>query len=229
MKKAYLLFPLLLICTGAGAQTIVDVDTSNSSGRIGDNSLDGVDWQFGTADAVTAATGDLVAYNNSLLGDNPANIKFGQLWRFDATSDFADDFNNGYSIELNFTSGLVNAGGGAPDPVEIYFLTSGATAVREDAANSSGTLLGTIDGGAANTAHNFTVTGISSLAAGDRIWIGLSSDLSNNNTANNIFIAGDGNFINAELATVIPEPSAFALLGGLLALSAVALRRRGRA
>lgn len=208
---------LALLGKEVRAETILTADTT-ASRRIGDSSLAGVDYLFGTPQAQTAAEGNQGANNNSLIGDNASNLKFGQMWRFNATSDFVTSFNNGFAVELRFTSGLVNAGGGAPANADIYFLANGATTSRSDAAGASPTFLGSVSGTSPNTLHNITVTGINSLAAGDRIWIGLLAGLSNNSAANNIFIAGTSTSINAQLVAV-PEPSAL----GLLAVSVCGL------
>lgn len=218
---------LTLLGADVAAQTILTVDTT-ASRRIGDTSLVGVDYLFGTADAQTAAEGNQGANNNSLIGDNPTNLKFGQMWRFNATSDFVTDFDNGFDLELSFTSGLVNAGGGAPANVDIYFLANGAATTRSDAAGATPTFLGSVSGTTPNTLFSVGVTGITSLAVGDRIWFGLLAGLSNNSTANNIFIAGTSSTINAELAAV-PEPTSAALLIAGLAGVLVARRQRRNA
>lgn len=220
---------VLLICASADSAAVVGVN-GGDSGRIGADSLNGVNYTFGTANAETAAGGNLFDDNSSLIGDNPNNTKFAQMWRFDVTSAVATDIANGYQVRLKFTSGPVNNGGGAPTDIDVYLLAAGNGVTRGAAAGATPLAsLGSISGTAPNTPYDLQVTGLPTINSGDRIWIGLISGVSTNNSANNIFIAGpNSNSINATLETVIPEPASLALagLGGLLILGR---GRRGHA
>ena len=197
--------------TTVGAQTTLSI-VDSASGRVGHESLAGTDWDWGSGDAETAATDDpgstqdFWSNSSNLVGDNPNNTEFGQIWRFDVTQNFIDDVNGGYNVFLEFSSLTINNGGGAPSLIEVSFITR-ENSNRVTAAGTAKTeSLDFISGSAENTSYSLQVTSLGTISGGllegDRLWFGLNSGISTNGTANNI------NFdkSNAELVTVIPEP-----------------------
>jgi hypothetical protein len=226
MKTSSAVLAIALLASAASqAATIVPINNTES-GRIGNTTLAGVNWNFGTTDAGTAANSSnaletLWSTASPLVGDNPSNIKFAQMWRFDITQPFIDDLDNGHTVNLEFSSANINNGGGAPGTITVLLLSGDNDRVAAALATPLATL-GTISGSTANTAYSMAVTNLPTLAAGDRLWFGLIDGLSTNGAANNINMNKSG----AQLVTVIPEPTGLPLLIGGIGMLALVRRRK---
>lgn len=225
MKKTTPILALILTASGVHGATTLGINNL-ASGRVGNTTLGGVNWNFGTADAGTAASDSnllttLWSNISPLVGDNPQNIKFAQMWRFDVNQSFVDDLNNGYTVNLEFSSANINNGGGAPGTITVLLLSGDNDRVDAALATPLATL-GTIGGSTQNTAYSMAVTNLPTLTAGDRLWFGLIDGLSNNNSANNINMNKSG----AQLVTVVPEPTSVPLLVGSIGMLALLRRRK---
>jgi hypothetical protein len=225
MKKTTPILAFLLAATCAQGATTLGIN-NNESGRIGNTTLAGVNWSFGTADAGTAANSSnalttLWSNTSPLVGDNPSNVKFAQMWRFDITQPFIDDLDDGYTVNLEFSSANINNGGGAPGQITVLLLSGDNSRVDAALATPLATL-GTIGGSAENTSYSMAVTNLPSLISGNRLWFGLIDGLSNNNAANNINMNKSG----AQLVTVIPEPTGLPLLVGSIGMLVLLGRRK---
>jgi hypothetical protein len=172
------------------AEAITLTINNGASGRVGNTTLAGNDWAFGTAAAGTAADASIPAETlwstaSPLIGDNPANIKFAQMWCFDITQPFIDDVNDGATVTLEFSTATINNGGGAPGDIVVQVLSNDFDRVVAAQATPHATL-GTISGTTPNTNYSLDVTSLPPLTAGDRLWFGLNDGLSANAAANNI-------------------------------------------
>jgi MYXO-CTERM domain-containing protein len=219
-----------LATAGTAQASVIGVDTT-FSGRVANDANPPTNFTFGgtlTPPAVSAFT-----VNNGLVGDNPGNDEFLGLWAYEVTPDFANDFNNGFTVEIDFQVRNNNSAAAA-GPMDLYVLQVSSKTDALDVADDivAGGLFGSIPN-TPQTAYNFDITAqlvnavsVGSMTAGSFIWIGIDPTLSANGTANNIYVgtAVDGNTPLVSTLTTIPEPGMFALAG----LGAVAMLRRRR-
>jgi hypothetical protein len=208
--KAHTAFaPFAAFIIAASHQAAATTLTVNNteSGRVGNTTLAGNDWAFGTAAAGTAADASVPAETlwsntSALIGDNPTNIKFAQMWCFDITQAFIDDVADGATVTLEFSTANINNGGGAPGDVAVQLLSNNLDRVTAAQATPLATL-GTISGTTANTPYVLDVTNLPALTAGDRLWFGLNDGLSSNSAANNINMNKSGALL---VATPVGDP-----------------------
>ncbi|MGZ0654896.1 PEP-CTERM sorting domain-containing protein [Coraliomargarita sp. W4R53] len=180
----------------------------------------------GTAAAGSSATitsGVLDISNNIELGTNAAatfNLNGGTV-----TADTGISIKNGSTLNINGAAGSLDFGSGLFDfsnGTHLNFNTVGGTAstIYAGTFNLGGTgiTLG-IDG----VASNLTLISLASGVFSEQNLIDLNNALNlTGGAAGTLSLANGG----SDLMFAVPEPSTYALLGGLFALGFVALRRR---
>jgi hypothetical protein len=192
----------------------------------------GLDTEFG----VTSFTSGNFTANTNTLGDSPGNNKQQTVFAFQVDSAWLTAYSNVDTVAFSFRVASINNGGGTPAPIEISLLAiNDGTADPWDVAFSASLIasLGTVSGTAVSD-HTINISSVLTAAAtqpsatNNTIWFGLNGGFSNDNAANNVTLnMTNASFQMPELSvTAIPEPSAYALLSGMLALGWVMVRRR---
>ncbi len=210
--------------TAVASAATIDIDAANS-GRLHLNG-NAPDFDLVAGGSITVTT--LFNAGNALLGDNPSNDEFLQIWSFVADAGFVADITLGQDVRLDFDSGFVN--NGAPTLSTVVFLgfetnASLGVAEAEALAEGGGSSLGTFTfDEATNPAPlSFTIgnASLAGITAGQRIYVGLDNVSTNNGAADNF---NPGAFTGPATLTTIPEPGSLALLG----IAGLAFLRRKR-